>query len=394
MMFVRDYIRKGKKVGVRFGKRYQDPLTGAWKTATVTAKKDNRHTRNLAEVALEKKIQKKQSEITGKFNLHRDMTLGQLYDIYIKEKSITWRINTKKAYLTSYKKFFQDFSRDIKITKITPLVMMNYFDNLNHDVLEIVKGKAPSKGPAIHTISGAKVYYARISTMFNFAVRKQFLKKNPCREAHIDWPKDNHHIAIEKKYLDEDELVMVLDWYRKNYPVLADIFEWQYLTGLRFGEAIGLQVKNIDTQAKTALICGTVVPGNDSYSDQVKQPTTKTDSSYRTIHLSDRAMNIFYKRSKGKKKSDFLFTRKNGKLPVIQSVEGTFKRFRKHHDLDKILTTHTFRHTHVSKLAELGAPLYLIQHDVGHSRSKITQQVYLHVTQKAEQQLADKLNLM
>ena len=59
-----------------------------------------------------------------------------------------------------------------------------------------------------------------------------------------------------------------------------------------------------------------------------------------------------------------------------------------------VRTTHTFRHTHVSKLAELGVPLYVIQHNVGHSNSKITRDVYLHVTKKAQQELRNKLNKM
>ena len=60
--------------------------------------------------------------------------------------------------------------------------------------------------------------------------------------------------------------------------------------------------------------------------------------------------------------------------------------------IKKNLTTHFFRHTHVTKLAELGVPLYVIQRRVGHSNSKITQQLYLHVTQKSKQEVIDKLN--
>lgn len=51
-----------------------------------------------------------------------------------------------------------------------------------------------------------------------------------------------------------------------------------------------------------------------------------------------------------------------------------------------------FRHTHVSKLAETGVPLYVIQHRVGHENSKITEQVYLHITKKVQASLIEKLN--
>lgn len=59
--------------------------------------------------------------------------------------------------------------------------------------------------------------------------------------------------------------------------------------------------------------------------------------------------------------------------------------------LDKKLTTHTFRHTHVSKLAELGVPLYIIQDRVGHKDAETTREVYLHVTKKAKQKYDDSI---
>lgn len=49
-------------------------------------------------------------------------------------------------------------------------------------------------------------------------------------------------------------------------------------------------------------------------------------------------------------------------------------------EINKQVSSHIFRHTHVSKLAELGTPLFAIQDRVGHENSKITEQIYLHVT--------------
>lgn len=43
-------------------------------------------------------------------------------------------------------------------------------------------------------------------------------------------------------------------------------------------------------------------------------------------------------------------------------------------------------------MAELDIPLYVIQQRVGHSNSKITSQIYLHVTQNAIKKEASKLD--
>lgn len=57
----------------------------------------------------------------------------------------------------------------------------------------------------------------------------------------------------------------------------------------------------------------------------------------------------------------------------------------------KPLSSHIFRHTHISKLAEIGTPIYVIQDRVGHGSSKITQDIYLHVTKKMKEKLQSDL---
>ena len=62
--------------------------------------------------------------------------------------------------------------------------------------------------------------------------------------------------------------------------------------------------------------------------------------------------------------------------------------------LNKHLTTHIFRHTHVSKLAELGVPLNVIKDRVGHESSDITERIYLHVTKNMKREMVEKLDLL
>lgn len=59
--------------------------------------------------------------------------------------------------------------------------------------------------------------------------------------------------------------------------------------------------------------------------------------------------------------------------------------------IDKPVSSHIFRHTHISKLAELGVPMYVIQQRVGHSNSRVTQEIYTHVTHEAIVKNRDQL---
>ena len=70
---------------------------------------------------------------------------------------------------------------------------------------------------------------------------------------------------------------------------------------------------------------------------------------------------------------------------LIDSLNQALRICKKDLGIKKPLSTHIFRHTHVSKLAEMGVPLYIIQNRLGHSDSEITSRVYLHVTKKAKE---------
>ncbi|MFR0513299.1 tyrosine-type recombinase/integrase, partial [Limosilactobacillus reuteri subsp. suis] len=97
-----------------------------------------------------------------------------------------------------------------------------------------------------------------------------------------------------------------------------------------------------------------------------------------------KAVAIYKEFSKGKRDSDFMFTLSNHNFVSIDNINYFLRKAKKKLKIPKTISTHTFRHTHVSQLAELGVPLYIIQKRLGHSDSEITSKVYLHVTKKAQ----------
>lgn len=160
-----------------------------------------------------------------------------------------------------------------------------------------------------------------------------------------------------------------------------------YLTGMRLGEGCGLLVKNIFQNKETKLwyvnISGTLISTEGHRNE--RQEFTKTSSSQRTIVLPKEAVVIYKEFSKGQNANDFLFHNKysNTNGPINTSAVSRFLReFVHEQKWKKKATSHIFRHTHVSKLAEEGYPLSLITDRVGHANSDITRKIYLHVTHK------------
>ncbi|MHC5848166.1 tyrosine-type recombinase/integrase, partial [Streptococcus pyogenes] len=57
-----------------------------------------------------------------------------------------------------------------------------------------------------------------------------------------------------------------------------------------------------------------------------------------------------------------------------------------------VITSHSFRHAHITLLAELGIPLKSIMDRVGHTDVNTTIKVYTHATDKIGKQMMDKIN--
>ena len=76
---------------------------------------------------------------------------------------------------------------------------------------------------------------------------------------------------------------------------------------------------------------------------------------------------------------------------VVATINDTIKEAVKMSSIDKRVTTHTLRHTHISTLAQLGINIKAIQDRVGHSDYKTTLEIYTHVTDKMAQDMMNKL---
>ncbi|GAB0229061.1 hypothetical protein JPSP8_18410 [Staphylococcus pseudintermedius] len=55
------------------------------------------------------------------------------------------------------------------------------------------------------------------------------------------------------------------------------------------------------------------------------------------------------------------------------------------------LTTHTFRHTHISTLSEMELPLKAIMERVGHVDERTTLRIYTHVTKTMRDRITTEL---
>nr|WP_231556750.1 tyrosine-type recombinase/integrase [Tetragenococcus muriaticus] len=102
--------------------------------------------------------------------------------------------------------------------------------------------------------------------------------------------------------------------------------------------------------------------------------------------------NQFRALSEQYKDKEFVFTTRTGNPIHITNYNKSLQNAADRKGIKKDMSSHVLRHTHISTLAEMGLHLKAIMDRVGHGDSKTTQTIYMHVTDKMQQEVVDRLN--
>lgn len=87
--------------------------------------------------------------------------------------------------------------------------------------------------------------------------------------------------------------------------------------------------------------------------------------------------------------NEFMNGRGNNKKPV-KCVKDILRE--KYPEFNKHVTTHTFRYTHISLLAEAGVPIKAIMDRVSHSNMKTTLEIYNQVSSATKEKVIQEVD--
>lgn len=365
---------------VKFVEQFKNPLTLKYMRVSITMDKETNTTRKLAQQTLNKRIEEKLRHLEDG-QIKEGVTFGEL----IEEFDNYYQQTVKPSTFASWKRLkaciLKNFDSNILVSKITNKYLTNTLEAMIYQ-----------RGYNNAYVSQIK---SKINQLMRHAYRHDYTAA-PIGQLEINWKRNNSAKSIEDKYLDDDEVKQVLEAVRAINPVHADVLTWQYLTGMRIGEVLALQVKNVflENGKWFVKIDCTLEYSYKRKSEFTISNTPKTQSSNRTILLPDKAVKIYRQYSLNKQPDDVLFSieTKTGAFLHPLSMDNQLKKIQKALDLPKPLSTHIFRHTHASKLAELGVPIELISKRLGHKDSAITRQIYLHVTKKTAERYSGLIN--
>jgi integrase len=159
-------------------------------------------------------------------------------------------------------------------------------------------------------------------------------------------------------------------------------------TGMRQGELLGLQWKDIDFDA------GTLQVQRSVYDGVISPP--KTAASRRTIRLSRLALAALKQhRSKAARQriSEWCFPTVNGKTIGHQNLHNrSWKPLLKRAGLPHSVRFHDLRHSCISLLVSRGVPIKVVSEMAGHADVSITLSVYGHVLPDMQSTAADGID--
>ena len=365
----------------KFFERYKDPYTEKLKKVSVTMEKKTPQARNQAAILLQEKINQKLGE---KQHFVSDITFEKLYE----EFEENWKHGVKNSTVYASKNVKKEILKQIEGDYLVR--------NIDRRLLQKVIDQLLQDGRSHNYVSKIKF---KLNQIMKFAVRMNYIDTNEM--LFVEMPRKvittDDLRKKNTKYLDQKEFKLFIqnlkeealcDYRITKYIRIAKVL---FLTGMRYGELAALNYKeDIDFSKKTIHI-------KHTYDFRQKERTTpKTVKSDRVITAPQKVLDIIKEQiienATNGFDTDFIFINTLGEPITNVRVITALKRHGQKIGIDKNITTHMFRHSHISLLAELGIPLTAIMDRVGHSDSKTTLEIYSHVTQKMVSDISSKLD--
>ncbi len=338
------------------------------------------HTRALAKSALTSKIARIRAGLAA---IDSRMPLA--------EAARRWRTTTLIASgrRQSTKDLYSSRSRlhietgllaDIRMARLTPSHVEEWIvDSLQH-------GVAPSS---------LRTDYAVLRAILETAVRDGIVAKNVA--AQVTRPRAPRREAL---HLTPDQVSRLLQKVAVSHhwlPILVAA-----VTGMRRGEVLAMRWCDVDFDARTVTVAGTMTGSGRTLR---REASAKTDASHRILPISQELASLLVRRRTEQAAdrrialdvwcdtgADYVFTDKRGRFVEPRNMLRTLQNAAQELALPRGTCVHTLRHSAATALLAGGAHLKLVSVILGHSNTSITADIYGHAPDTAQRTALDALH--
>lgn len=349
------------------------PRTGK----NVYRKRQGFKTKKQAEIAYANLIT--EIDENGIEDIKKPITFDELYHLWFDQIRLDVKGSTANSYRRWYLNYIKPYLGDVSLDKLSVVTCQKFVNDLR-------KSGINSYAQHRHLANQILRYAVSMEIIPDNPMRKTILPRRVKKETQLKF-----YTKAELEHffncLEDDGNQMRFVFFR----VLA-------FTGVRKGEALGLQWEDIDFKNKKMSINKTVSVDLDG-NTVTQEP--KTDSSKRVISIDDVTLKLlkkwrmvqrneyFQRGFNTSSKEQFIFTQENNQVFKGEVVTYWLNRILNKYDLPRI-TPHVFRHTHTSLLLQAGIPVKEVCDRLGHKDISITLGIYAHVMPEEKEKTAEK----
>jgi integrase/recombinase XerD len=272
----------------------------------------------------------------------------QLIDLWLFNKSP----KTQEVYSLDVREFLEYVQKPLKRVILQDL--QNYYIYLEKKTI-LKRTKSGELVERHLEARSRKRKLAAIKSVFSFATKLGYIQFDIGKPIKLPVDKDD----LAKRILDETSVIRIIysEKNLRNYLFLKT----SYLLGARVSEMVNLTWEDFIPDSE---YCTVILFGKGS----------KTRNVLITLGLYRELLEL--KKDSSPTDPVFRSRKKGGKMTRIQAFriiqQATLKA-----RIDKNVSPHWFRHAHASHALQKGAPMPLIQRDLGHSTLAVTGR-YLH----------------
>lgn len=177
------------------------------------------------------------------------------------------------------------------------------------------------------------------------------------------------------KFMEIEDMKKLIQELKHENTAEANFFLILLKTGLRFAEALGITLNDVNFDKKTVTINKTLDYKKHREGTRSFVPT-KNKYSVRTIIVDDAVLYMLWKNAKGAEPDESIFFRIKG-FQFNSTLNNKLKRACRKAGVPEI-TLHSLRHEHATYLVSQGISSMAVAERLGHADDSVTRAVYIH----------------
>lgn len=177
------------------------------------------------------------------------------------------------------------------------------------------------------------------------------------------------------KFMEIEDMQKLVKELKHENTSEANFFLILLKTGLRFAEALGITLNDVDFDKKTVTINKTLDYKKHREGTRSFVPT-KNKYSVRTIVVDDAVLYMLWKNAKGADQDESIFYKIKG-FQYNSTLNNWLKRACQKAGVPEV-TLHGLRHEHATYLVSQGISSMAVAERLGHADDSVTRAVYIH----------------